>query len=216
MAVLTNGAYFLIMAGMSAQYSPMVNLIGVASHMVSNAISWYTVPRFGRRTMVLLSISLDILGCASMGIPACFLSQATQWYVGAALLIFGFFNSLGIPSAVPVIASEISTVRLRAKTAGIGFGAQCIGAWVFSFYTPYLYKTDQVNWKGKIGFFFAALGAVGYVISWLTVPETKGRSFLDLDFLFGEKVKARAFRKTAVSSIDNDVDNPKEDGKESF
>ncbi|TVY64429.1 MFS transporter fmqE [Fusarium oxysporum f. sp. cubense] len=216
MALLTNGAYFLIMAGMSPQYSLMVNLIGVASNMVANAISWYTVPRFGRRTMILFSISLDILAWASMGIAACFSTQTAQWYVGVALLLFGFFNSLGVASAVPVIASEISTVRLRAKTGGIGFGAQCIAAWAFSFYTPYLYNTDQANWKGKIGFFFAGLSAVGYVISWLTVPETKGRSFLDLDFLFGEKVKARAFRKTAVPSIDDDVDNQKEDGKESF
>ncbi|KAJ0272770.1 hypothetical protein COL940_010275, partial [Colletotrichum noveboracense] len=66
MALLQNGAYFLTMAGMSAKYSLMVNLIGVASNMVANMISWYTVPRFGRRTMILISIVLDIFSWAAM------------------------------------------------------------------------------------------------------------------------------------------------------
>lgn len=79
MALMANGAYFLIMAGMSPTHSLMVNLIGVASNMVVNMLSWYTVPRFGRRTMILLSIILDVTAWASMGIAACFPSKAAEW-----------------------------------------------------------------------------------------------------------------------------------------
>lgn len=79
MALLQNGAYFLTMAGMSAKYSLMVNLIGVASNMVANMISWYTVPRFGRRTMILISIVLDIFSWAALGIAACFSTSAAGW-----------------------------------------------------------------------------------------------------------------------------------------
>lgn len=79
MAILSNGAYFLLMAGMSAKYSLMVNLIGVVSNMVANAISWYTVSRYGRRTMILISIALDVTVWFSMGIAGCFSSSAASW-----------------------------------------------------------------------------------------------------------------------------------------
>ncbi|GKT84481.1 LOW QUALITY PROTEIN: maltose permease [Colletotrichum tofieldiae] len=216
MALLTNGAYFLIMAGMSARYSLMVNLIGVASNMVANAISWHTVPRFGRRTMILISIVLDCVAWLSMGIAACFGSAAAQWYVGVALLLFGFFNSFGVASAVPVIASEISRVRLRSKAGGIGFAAQSIGNWVFSFFTPYMYNTDEANWGGKIGFFFAGLSVVAFVVTWFEVPETMGRTHADLDYLFESRIKSWSFAKAAVPDMQATEDDLKELGGEKF
>ncbi|KAF4976648.1 hypothetical protein FZEAL_6710 [Fusarium zealandicum] len=215
-SLVSNGAYFLIMAGMSAQYSLMVNLIGIASNMVANMISWYTVPRFGRRTMILFSIILDIGAWLAMGVAGCFSTTAAQWFVGVSLLLFGFFNSFGVSSAVPVITSEISCVRLRSKSAGIGLGAQSVAFWIFSFFTPYLYNTDEANWGGKIGFFFAGLSAFAYVVTWWVVPETKGRNFIDLDFLFAEKVKARAFSKTAVPQPDAADYSQKPSMKEDF
>lgn len=118
--------------------------------------------------------------------------------MGVALLLFGFFNSFGVASAVPVITSEISCVRLRSKSAGIGLGAQSVAAWVFNFFTPYLYNVDEANWGGKIGFFFAGTSVLAYVTTWLWVPETKGRTFQELDFLFENKVRLRSFTKTVI------------------
>ncbi|KAF4873913.1 MFS transporter fmqE [Colletotrichum siamense] len=216
MALLQNGAYFLTMAGMSAKYSLMVNLIGVASNMVANMISWYTVPRFGRRTMILISIVLDIFSWAAMGIAACFNTSAAGWFVGVALLLFGFFNSFGVASAVPVIASEVSCVRLRSKSAGIGLAAQSIAAWIFSFFTPYLYNPDEANWGGKIGFFFAGTSILVLFVSWLEIPETKGRTHADLDFLFESRIKSSAFAKTIVPEVQNAEDDLKGLGGEKF
>ncbi|KAF9877076.1 hypothetical protein CkaCkLH20_05342 [Colletotrichum karsti] len=216
MALLQNGAYFLTMAGMPAKYSLMVNLIGVASNMVANMISWYTVPRFGRRTMILFSIVLDILSWAAMGIAACFSTSAAQWFVGVALLLFGFFNSFGVASAVPVIVSEISCVRLRSKSAGIGLAAQSIGAWIFSFFTPYMYNPDEANWGGKIGFFFAGTSVLVLIVSWFEIPETKGRTHADLDFLFESKVKSSAFAKTVIPEVPLPEDDLKGLGGEKF
>ncbi|KAH6669194.1 general substrate transporter [Plectosphaerella plurivora] len=198
MSILANSAYFLIMAGMSPRYSLMVNSIGIAAAMVGNMTSWYTVPRFGRRSLILISLGLDNLAWLSMGIAACFTSAAAQWYVGVALLLFGFFNSLGVASAVPVIGTELSSVRLRSRSASLGFGAQSITSWVFMFFTPYLYNTDELNWGGKIGFFFMGTGMLAFALTWWCVPETKGRTFQELDHLFENKVAARAFKKSVV------------------
>ncbi|KAH9241129.1 hypothetical protein K456DRAFT_1799034, partial [Colletotrichum gloeosporioides 23] len=90
-------------------------------------------------------------------------------------------------------ASEVSCVRLRSKSAGIGLAAQSIAAWIFSFFTPYLYNPDEANWGGKIGFFFAGTSILVLFVSWLEIPETKGRTHADLDFLFESRIKSSAF-----------------------
>lgn len=77
--LVSNGAYFLLMAGMSTKYSLMVNLIGVASNIVVNMASWYTVPRFGRRTMILFSIVLDFCAWLGMGVAGCFTTSVANW-----------------------------------------------------------------------------------------------------------------------------------------
>ncbi|KAH7008966.1 general substrate transporter [Ilyonectria destructans] len=198
MAIMANSAYFLIMAGMSAKYSLMVNAIGIASNMVGNMTSWYTIPRFGRRTLIMISMGLDIMAWLSMGVAGCFSTSAARWYVGIALLLFGFFNSLGVASAVPVIGTELSSVRLRSKSASLGLGAQSITSWVFMFFTPYLYNVDELNWGGKIGFFFIGTGLLAFALTWWCVPETKGRTFQELDYLFENKVSARVFKRYTV------------------
>ncbi|KAF4814007.1 MFS transporter fmqE [Colletotrichum tropicale] len=204
MSLMANGAYFLTMAGMSSRYSLMVNLIGIASNIFANAVSWYTIPKYGRRRMTLISLFLDCLAWATMGIAGCFQSDAAGWMVGVALLLFGFFNSFGVGSAVPVLMSEVSSVRLRSKTAGVGFTTQALSMWAFNFFTPYMYNKDELNWGGKIGFFFLGLGTIAFVITWFAVPETKGRSFSEIDHLFETKVVARKFSKTTVSAEDTD------------
>jgi MFS transporter, SP family, general alpha glucoside:H+ symporter len=136
--------------------------------------------------------------------------------VGIALLLFGFFNSLGVASAVPVISSEISTVRLRSKSQGIGLTVQCLGAWVFSFFTPYLYNVDQANWGGKIGFFFAGLSTIAFAVTWLDVPETMWRTFAELDVLFEDKVPARKFKYTQVASPEAEPTDGAKTGAQMF
>ena|SRR5688572_19190163 len=116
------------------------------------------------------------------------------------MVVVGFFNSFGVASAVPVLMSEVSSVRLRSKTAGAGFTAQSISMWAFNFFTPYMYNTNELNWGGKIGFFFAGLGALAFVVTFLVVPETKGRSFSDIDYLFESGIKARKFHKTELNN----------------
>ncbi|KAF7537286.1 hypothetical protein G7054_g3833 [Neopestalotiopsis clavispora] len=215
-AIVSNGVYFLTMAGMNSHDSLMVNLIGIASNVVANMASWYTVSRFGRLAMTLISIGLDFVAWVSMGIAGYSSTPAAKWYVGIALLLFGFFNSLGVASAVPVISSEISSVRLRSKSQGIGLTVQCLGAWVFSFFTPYLYNVDQANWGGKIGFFFAGLSTIAFAVTWLDVPETIGRTFAELDVLFEDKVPARKFKYTQVASPEAEPTDGAKTGAQMF
>lgn len=65
---------------------------------------------------------------------------------------------------------------------------------------PYLVNPDEANARGKIGFFFGALAAAGLTWSYFRVPETKGRTYEELDIMFAKGVKTRDFKKYVVDS----------------
>lgn len=51
------------------------------------------------------------------------------------------------------------------------------------------------------GFFYAGLTALLILFMYFMLPETKDRSYADLDVLFENKVSARRFHKTDVDSF---------------
>lgn len=68
---------------------------------------------------------------------------------------------------------------------------------------------DGAGWGVKTAFFFAGTGFVGLVLLFFTIPETRNRSYLELDELFLRKIPARRFATTKTS-----VEAAKEDARE--
>lgn len=111
-----------------------------------------------------------------------------------ALLLVGLINNLGVGSAYPVVASEVSSMRLRSRSSGIGFISNAVSSWAFNFTVPYMFNADEGNLGGKIGFIFAAFSIIGFVCSWFFIPETKTKTFAEIDYLFECKTPTRAFK----------------------
>ena len=59
---------------------------------------------------------------------------------------------------------------------------------------PYMINPDQANLRGKLGFFFGGLAALCFVWSYFRVPETKGRTYEELDIMFERGVRTRQFK----------------------
>ncbi len=66
---------------------------------------------------------------------------------------------------------------------------------VFTVAMPYMLNSDQANWRGKAGFLFGGISGACLVWCWLRIPESRGRTFEELDILFERKVPARKFRE---------------------
>lgn len=60
-------------------------------------------------------------------------------------------------------------------------------------------KPEGAGWGIKTGFFFAGTCFIGLVLLFFTVPETRNRSYLELDELFMRKIPARQFASTSTS-----------------
>lgn len=80
---------------------------------------------------------------------------------------------------------------------------------IWSFSLPYAINPDQGNLGGKIAFIFGAVMVVSFVFIWFFVPETAGRSWIEIDELYKRGVPAWKWKTTEVVTV---VD-PKEYGK---
>lgn len=111
------------------------------------------------------------------------------------MMIVTMVCGLGIWPASHVVAAETSSLQLRAKSQGIGWFVSGIASGVFSIILPYIYNADKGNLRAKTGFVMAGFAAVGMVATWLTVPEMKGRSPMEIDRMFALKLPTRSFKQ---------------------
>lgn len=58
----------------------------------------------------------------------------------------------------------------------------------------------NANWQGKSALFWAGTSAIFFVWTYFRLPETKDRSYEELNILFQEGVSARRFSKVKVDA----------------
>jgi hypothetical protein len=102
---------------------------------------------------------------------------------------------VGVWPASYVVGGEASALHLRAKAQGVGWFIAGLASGIFSIGLPYIFNADQGNLRAKTGFVYAVLCVIGYGVSWLIVPEMKGRSALELDRMFELRLDARKFKQ---------------------
>lgn len=195
-SILANANYFLIMAGMSPTQSLQISQIGIGVKMVAIVLAVVFMSTFGRRLIVLWSSMATGIAFVAMG-AAGFFQHDTRAvrFIGASILVAGSVSYLGAGAVWMVLNSEISSVRLRAKSSAISFMVNALCGVLFSITTPYMFNADAGNLGGKIGLIFAALSFLACGLTFMFLPETKAKSFEELDYLFEKRVPARACRK---------------------
>lgn len=110
------------------------------------------------------------------------------------MLVWNGAYDLSVGPVVFVILGECSATRVRSKTIAVATAAQALVGIIMTVAIPYMINPDQANMQGKLGYFFGGLGMLCLVWSYLRIPETKDRTFEELDILFDRKVPARQFK----------------------
>ncbi|PYI09301.1 maltose permease Mal61 [Aspergillus sclerotiicarbonarius CBS 121057] len=191
---IANAPYFLLQAGMSSSKTGMMTEIGIAFGIASSLITAYAMTVCGRRPLLMFGMGLSTVIYTVMGVAGCFPHWSPAlWVVGIFLELMWWVYGPGVGPGL-AIAGEVSSVRLRAKSLAIGITFNNFFSAVWGVVMPYLYNSDEANLGGLIGWIFAGLGAIMLVILFFELPETKGRTFEELDEMFAARVPTRKFR----------------------
>ncbi|KAK5172248.1 uncharacterized protein LTR77_003886 [Saxophila tyrrhenica] len=149
--------------------------------ILGSIVCSYTVDRFGRRTLMLLSaasmstcqIALTALGSQPQN-TGCLKASVFFIYLYYFVYVLGF---LGVPF---LYASEIAPVHLRAAVCGISTAV----SWLFNFLvveiTPVAFTT--IGYRYFV--VFAAVNASSIPVVYFFYPETRGRSLEEIDEIF--------------------------------
>ncbi|KAK6079034.1 Alpha-glucosides permease MPH2 [Seiridium cupressi] len=195
-AVLSSNApYFLNQTGLDSHTVLLLTQVGIAMGAVSAFVNIYFMMKFSRRTLMFFGVGLCCTMYLIMGIGGVVQrSTSSLLAIGIALQFTSITYGPAIGSSMAV-AGEVSATRLRANSVGIGYTWSCICSIVWTIVLPYLFNTDEANLGGNIGWIFFGMGLIMAILIWFFVPETKNRSFDELDILFERRVAARAFSK---------------------
>lgn len=119
----------------------------------------------------------------------------------ALLLIWFFAYGLTIGPIPYAIAAEVGASRLRIKTIVLARNTYYFWNIINSICAPYMLNAAKGNLKGKAAFPAAGATLVMLVWAYFRLPETKGRTYEELDILFERKVSARKFKNYAVETF---------------
>lgn len=193
--------YFLEEAGLPTTASFDFGMGEYALAILGVFVAFYFVPRMGRRTLLLCGTSFMVVTTfliGFLGIPGTVNHPSIAYAIGSILLIEYFVYFITIGSIVYTIVAEIPSNILRSKSIVVARATYNTIALVKGQIIPHMIQVTDWNWGAKMAFFWGAFMLIILVWAYFRVPETKDRTFIEIDILFKNNVKARDFKKTQV------------------
>ncbi|RYP19664.1 hypothetical protein DL765_003257 [Monosporascus sp. GIB2] len=199
--LINYGTYFFQQAGLETQDAFYMGIGFLAVGWVCTILSWFLLARFGRRRIFNIGLSVLIFLMFIIGILDSIPGRPSgvAWAESTLMLIWNGAYDLSVGPIVFVILGECSATRVRSKTIAVATAAQAIVGIIMTVAIPYMINPDQANMQGKLGYFFGGLGALCLVWSYFRIPETKNRTYEELDLLFDREVPAREFKAYRIN-----------------
>ncbi|GLI77938.1 hypothetical protein PoHVEF18_006235 [Penicillium ochrochloron] len=202
--IASYSTYFFELAGLASQDAYKMSVGQGGLHLLFNLISIAFVANFGRRRLYLCGLAFMSLIMFLLGFVALAPETPAVGYASSALfLVWNCGYQLTVGPSAYVLVSEVSSTRLRAKTVALARNAYNLSLLVNYFVGPYILNPTKGNWKGKTGFLTGGIIIFFWIWAWFRLPETKNRTFEELDILFSKKeLKARDFKSYEVVEAD--------------
>lgn len=184
----------------------LTSMIFTIINVLSTPISFWTVERFGRRSILLVGAA-GMLTCqflvAIVGVTAGFdhvhatptatdATATTPNNLGAvnaqiafiAIFIFFFASTWG--PAAWVVIGEIFPLPIRSRGVGLSTASNWLWNTIIAVITPYMVGPTKGDLKSKVFFIWGGLCTCALVYTYFLVPETKGLSLEQVDKMMEE------------------------------
>ncbi|KAF2156537.1 sugar transporter [Myriangium duriaei CBS 260.36] len=200
-AILGYSVEFLEQAGFSEVQAFDLNISLSACYIVGGVICWFLMPRFGRATLYMSGMSTMFIILVAIGGLGFSSSTRAQMAVGILLVISTLVNMITIgPVCYPIVA-ETPSGKLRYKTITVGRFVYNLTGILNNSLTPKMLSPIAWNWGAKAGLFYAGTNLLCNIWCWFRLPETKDRTFGEIDLMFDNHVSARQFKYTVVDQF---------------
>ncbi len=165
--------YFFTLAGLPTDQAFNMGVGFLAVGFVGTLLSWVLLIYFGRRViynfglacLVVLLLIIASLDCA----PNYANRSGISWAQAGLLLVWNFCYDFSVGPVCFVILCEVSATKVRSKTIAIATAVQAALGIVMTIAIPYLVNPDQLNARGKIGFFFGGLAFISLIWAYFRV-----------------------------------------------
>jgi len=163
-------------------------MITTIVNVVSTPISFWTIEKLGRRTlliygavgMLVCEFIIAIVGTADEGSKA----------AGICLIVFTcfyiFFFATTWGPAAWVVIGEIFPLPIRAKGVALSTASNWLWNFVIGYITPYMVDPDKGDLRSKVFFVWGATCTLCVFFAYFLVPETKGLSLEQVDRMLEE------------------------------
>ncbi|KAK5074412.1 hypothetical protein LTR64_006444 [Lithohypha guttulata] len=171
--------------------------------------NWFILmPRFGRRTiyvwgMFAMAIELFLIGILNVWTSR----REVAWVQAILTLVWTFTFQLSAGQLGWALPAEIGSTRLRQKTVCLARNVSNITGVIGGTLNNYMVNPTAWNFRGYTGFVWGFCAAAVFVWAYFRLPETKDRTFHELDILFAKKVSARKFATTQIDAFDEHDQN---------
>ncbi|KAG8629366.1 hypothetical protein KVT40_003231 [Elsinoe batatas] len=200
-AILGYSVVFLQAAGFSDIQSFNLNISLSACYIVGGIICWGLMPRFGRATLYMGGLTFMFFCLVAIGGLGWSTSKNASLAIGILLVISTLCNMITIgPVCYPIVA-ETPSGKLRYKTITIGRFVYNLTGIFNNSITPRMLSPLTWNWGAKAALFYAGTNLLCNIWCWFRLPETKDRSFGEIDLMFNSRVPARKFKSTVVDQF---------------
>ncbi|KAL2075054.1 hypothetical protein VTL71DRAFT_8834 [Oculimacula yallundae] len=193
-----NSTYFFQQVGLSTDTTYKLNVGGTGMALFGTLISWFLImPYIGRRTnylwgMFAMACTLYVIGILNTktSINGVGLTQATL------TLVWTFIFQLSVGQLGWALPAEMGSTRLRQKTICLARNSYYIVSVISNVLQPYFMNPTEWNLRGYTGFIWGSTAFLTFAWAYFRLPESRGRTFEEMDILFAEKISARKFKST--------------------
>ncbi|KAH7309882.1 general substrate transporter [Stachybotrys elegans] len=198
-----NSTYFFQQVGLDSQTTYYLNVGGNAMGLFACFVAWFAImPYVGRRTayvwgMFAMGVILYVIGALNTRTS----NDSVAMVQAVLTLIWTFTFQLSAGQLGWALPAEIGSTRLRQKTICLARNAYAICAVIAGVLQPYFMNPTEWNLKGYTGFFWGTTAFLVFVWAFFRLPETKDRTFEELNLLFAKKVSARKFKTYHVEAF---------------
>lgn len=146
--------------------------------------------RVGRRPILLIGSALQIVWLFSMaGIGISHNPTPSQKHAIIALTALSSASlCFSWDPLNYIVTTELPASRLRDKTQRVASFVNIATNFAFSFSTPYLLDKPYADLGSKVGFIFGGLATASFFFAYLCVPEMKGRTLEEINWMFQDGV----------------------------